>query len=59
MPAFVALRLPNVTPEAGATELKVELRKGSLSMTVTWPMNAAADFAPIAHFAQWAAAVLK
>ena len=56
MPAFVALRLPNVTPEAGATELKVELRKGPLSMTVTWPMNAAADFA---HFAQWAAAVLK
>lgn len=56
MPEFVALRLPNADAETARTELKVELRKGPLSMSITWPMHAAADFA---HFAQWAAAVLK
>jgi transposase len=56
MPEFIPLRLPNATAEAVAAELKVELRKGPLSMSITWPMHAAADFA---HFAQWAAAVLK
>ena len=56
MPEFVALRLPNVDAETVRTELKVELRKGPLSMTITWPMHTAADFA---HFAQWAAVVLK
>ncbi|MDB5895511.1 MAG: hypothetical protein JWQ88_3042 [Rhodoferax sp.] len=45
------LCLPNATAEAVATELKVELRKGAQSMTLTWPMQAAADFV---HFAQWA-----
>ena len=53
MPEFMPLRLPNATAETVAAELKVELRKGPLSMTVTWPIHAAADFA------QWAAAVLK
>lgn len=53
MPEFTPLRLPNTTAEAVAAELKVELRKGPLSMTVTWPLHAVADFA------QWAAAVLK
>ncbi|RYE42223.1 MAG: transposase [Hyphomicrobiales bacterium] len=56
IPEFIPLRLPNATAEAVATELKVELRKGPLSMSITWPMHAAADFA---YFAQWAAAVLK
>lgn len=56
MSEFIPLRLPSTTPEAVVAELKVELRKGALSMTVTWPMYAAADYA---HFAQWAAAVLK
>lgn len=56
MSEFIPLRLPNVTPEAVVAELKVELRKGPLSMSITWPMHAAADFG---HFAQWAAAVLK
>jgi hypothetical protein len=53
MPEFIPLSLPNSTTEAVPVELKVELRKGPLSMTVTWPIHAAADFA------QWAAAVLK
>ncbi len=56
MPEFIPLCLSNPTTEAVPAELKVELRKGPLSMTVTWPMHVAADFA---HFAQWAAAVLK
>lgn len=56
MSEFIALRLPSVTPDAVTTELKVELRKEAFSMTVSWPMHAAADFA---HFAQWASVVLK
>lgn len=55
-PTFIPLRLPSVIPAPVSAELKVEVRKGALSMTVTWPIHAAADFA---HFAQWAAAVLK
>lgn len=50
MPEFIPLRLPSATVEAVTAELKVELRKGRLSMSITWPMHAAADFA---HFAQW------
>lgn len=53
LPEFIALRLPGVTPETVSTELKVELRKGALTMIVTWPMHAVGDFA------QWASAVLK
>ena len=34
MPEFIPLRLPNATAEAAPAELKVELRKGALSMTV-------------------------
>ncbi|MBY0412053.1 MAG: IS66 family insertion sequence element accessory protein TnpB [Burkholderiaceae bacterium] len=45
MPEFIPLRLPNATAEAVATELKVGLRKEALSMTVTWPMHAAAHCA--------------
>jgi hypothetical protein len=48
MPEFIALRLLSITPDALATELKVELRKNALSMTVFWRIQAAADFA---HFA--------
>ena len=52
-PAFVALTLPPITPVHQKQEIKVELRKGALSMTVTWPMRAAADLA------SWTAALLK
>jgi hypothetical protein len=45
--------LPPVTPVHQEQEIKVELRKGALSMTVTWPLSAAADLA------SWAAALLK
>jgi len=53
VPSFVALPLlkkPDVPVER---EIKVEVHKGSLVMTVTWPMSAANDFAC------WSTSVLK
>ena len=52
-PAFIALALPPVTPAHTEQEIKVELRKGALSMTMTWPLSAAADLA------SWTAVLLK
>lgn len=52
-PAFIALALPPVTAVHKEQEIKVELRKGALSMTVTWPLRATADLA------SWTAALLK
>ena len=52
-PAFIPITLPAVLHEATGPELKVELRKGALSMTVCWPVSAAAEFA------QWTKSVLK
>lgn len=53
-PAFIPVTLPAVMHEPKVvSELKVELRKGALSMTVTWPLGATADFV------QWTTAVLK
>lgn len=44
--AFVPLRLPHAselpTPERG---IEVELRRGTVTMKITWPSSAAADFA--------------
>jgi transposase-like protein len=52
-PAFVALRLPTAMQEHTACDIKVELRKGAVSMIVTWPVSAAGDLA------QWTRAILK
>ena len=52
-PAFIPLKLPTLMPESRIVDLKIELRKGALSMTITWPVSAAADFA------SWTAAILK
>ncbi|MES2952482.1 MAG: transposase [Pseudomonadota bacterium] len=52
-PAFIPIQLPAVMHESRVAELKVELRKGALSMTVTWPLSAMADFA------QWTQSILK
>ena len=49
-PAFIPLALP---PALKEQEVKIKLRKGALSMVVTWPLNAAADLA------SWTAAILK
>lgn len=52
-PAFIALKLPTERHEPIARDIKIELRKGTVSMTLTWPANAAADLA------QWTRAILK
>ena len=51
--AFIALQLPAAAPQPEAREIKVELRKGALSMVVTWPVSAAAECA------RWSAEILK
>ena len=51
--AFIPLALPSPNPVSREQEIKVELRKGSVSMVVTWPVGAAADFA------SWTTAILK
>ncbi len=57
--AFIPLKLPPVIHEPKVPELpeikefKVELRKGPLSMIVTWPLSAVDDFT------QWTALILK
>lgn len=53
--AFIPLQLPAPAPapQPEAQQIKVELRRGQLSMVVTWPVSAAAEFA------SWAAALVK
>lgn len=52
---FLALQLPAPTPAAPVEEkeIKIELRKGSLSMVIAWPMSAVNDFV------RWTAQALK
>jgi len=54
---FVPLQLPAPTPTPTAPiehkEIRVELRKGSLSMVIAWPTSAADDFL------RWTAQALK
>ena len=51
--AFIPLQLPAAAPQSEPREIKMELRRGTLSMVVTWPVSAAAECA------SWAAALLK
>jgi transposase-like protein len=55
VPAFIPIKLPMAAAayEPTACEIKVELRKGAVSMIITWPASAAGDLA------QWTAAILK
>ena len=55
VPAFIAIKLPTAAQahEPTASEIKVELRKGAVSMILTWPASAVDDFA------QWTRAILK
>jgi hypothetical protein len=41
--AFIPVQLPSAMAQPGAQEIKVELRKGALSMALTWPLSAAAE----------------
>ena len=51
--SFVALPLLSKPAEPVGQEIKVEVRKAGVVMTVTWPMSAASEFA------YWSASVLK
>ena len=51
--AFIPLALPAATPAPESQEIKIELRKGGVSIIVTWPLNAIGDLA------DWTAAILK
>jgi transposase-like protein len=53
VPSFIALPILTKPAEPEEREIKVEVRKGGLVMTVTWPMSAASEFAC------WSASVLK
>lgn len=53
VPAFIPLKPPTGMLEPTACDIKVELRKGALSMVVTWPTSATAD---LVH---WTRAILK
>ncbi|UUZ78248.1 transposase [Polaromonas sp. P1(28)-13] len=53
--AFIPLQLSAPTPTTTVqdSELKVELRKGALSMVITWPTTA------VDRFVRWSAEILK
>lgn len=51
--AFLPVQLPPAAPQPQAQEIKIELRRGALSMVATWPVSAAAECA------SWATAILK
>ncbi len=52
-PSFIPLPIAVKRCEPVDREIQVEVRKGGLIMTVTWPMSAASDFA------HWSASILK
>ena len=52
-PAFIPVQLPAPDAQPLAQAIKVEIRKGALTMNVTWPSSASAEFA------SWAASILK
>ena len=51
--AFLPVKLTATAPEPTDAEIKAELRKGALSMHITWPISAATEFT------SWATALLK
>jgi transposase len=51
--AFLPVQLPPAAPQPQAPGIKIELRRGALSMVATWPVSAAAECA------SWTAAILK
>ena len=53
LPSFIPLPLTVKLPEPVQRVIQVEVRKGELMMTVTWPLSAASDFG------HWSTAILK
>jgi transposase-like protein len=52
-PTFIPVALPVAAQLPAGQNFKVEVRKGALVMTITWPASAAGEFA------HWAASILK
>jgi transposase len=44
-PAFVPLQLPTATATAAPSDIRIELRRGATSISVTWPTHSAAECA--------------
>jgi len=55
-PGFIPVKLGAVVHEPKPSELKVELRKGALSMSITWPLSCTGA---TADFVQWSRALLQ
>jgi transposase len=53
IPAFIPVQLPTPGPAPAGQAIEVDVRKGALTMRITWPASASADFA------NWAASILK
>jgi transposase len=53
---FIPVKLGAVVHEPKPPELKVELRKGTLSMSITWPISCTGA---TADFVQWSRALLQ
>jgi transposase-like protein len=53
VPVTLSASMPVDDIQQNPQEIRIELRKGALTMVVSWPMRAAADLA------SWTAAVLK
>jgi transposase len=53
LPSFIPVPLAMKPSEPVQQVIQVEVRKGRLTMTVTWPISAASDFA------RWSTAILK
>jgi transposase len=41
---FVPVSLPASSPAATARDIQIQLRRGATTMTISWPLSAAADF---------------
>ena len=55
-PGFIPVKLGAVVHDPKPPELKVELRKGALSMSITWPISCTGA---TADFVQWSRALLQ
>ena len=41
---FVPVSMPAVSPSTDSRAIQIQLRRGTTTMTITWPVSAAADF---------------
>lgn len=41
---FVPVSLPAASPPVTARDIQIQLRRGATTMTISWPLSAAADF---------------